>query len=59
MKMKGIMKGIGIGMAVGGASAYIRGMMRGSGMRKMTKKKMNSAMKVADGLMGDMKYMFR
>lgn len=59
MEMKGIIKGIGIGMAVGGASAYVRGMMRGSGMKKIAKKKINGAMKLADGLIGDMKYMFR
>ena len=59
MEMKGIMKGIGIGMAVGGATAYVRGMVRGSGVKRMAKKKMNTAMKLADGLIGDMKYMFR
>ncbi len=59
MEMKSIMKGIGIGMAVGGASAYVKGMMRGSGVKKMAKKKMSVAMKAADGLMNDMKYMFR
>lgn len=59
MEMKSIMKGIGLGMAVGGASAYVRGMMRGSGVRRMAKKKMNIAMKAADGFMHDMKYLFR
>ena len=59
MEMKSIMKGIGIGMAVGGASAYVKGMVRGSGVKKMAKKKMSVAMKAADGLMNDMKYMFR
>lgn len=59
MEMKSIVKGVGIGMAVGGASAYMKGMMKGSGMRRMAKKKMNVAMKAADSLINDMKYMFR
>lgn len=59
MEMKSIVKGVGIGMAVGGASAYMKGMMKGSGMKRMAKKKMNVAMKAADSLINDMKYMFR
>ena len=59
MEMKSIAKGIGIGMAVGGASAYIRGMMTGSGMKKAARKKSRAMMKAAGELMGDMKYMFR
>ena len=59
MEMKSIMKGIGIGMAVGGVSAYMRGMAKGSGMRRMAKKKAGMALKTAEGLMHDMKYMFR
>lgn len=59
MEMKSIVKGIGIGMAVGGASAYMRGMMKGSGMKKMARKKASMIMKAADTLMGDMKYMFK
>jgi F0F1-type ATP synthase membrane subunit c/vacuolar-type H+-ATPase subunit K len=59
MQMKSIAKGVGIGMAVGGATAYFRGMMRGSGMKKMARKKARTIMKAADTLMGDMKYMFK
>lgn len=59
MEMKSIVKGVGIGMAVGGASAYMKGMMKGSGMKRMAKKKMNVAVKAADSLINDMKYMFR
>ena len=59
MEMKSIAKGIGIGMAVGGASAYLRGMMKGSGMKKMARKRARTIMKAADDLMGDMKYMFK
>lgn len=59
MEMKSIAKGIGIGMAVGGVSAYLRGMMKGCGMKKMARKKATMIMKAADNLMGDMKYMFK
>ncbi len=57
--MKNIVKGIGIGMAIGGTTAYIKGMMTGSGMKKMARKKSKAMMKAANDLMGDMKYMFR
>lgn len=57
--MKSIAKGIGIGMAIGGATAYFKGMMNGSGMKKMARKKSKAIMKAADGLLGDMKYMFK
>lgn len=56
---KSIVKGIGIGMAIGGTTAYLKGMMTGSGMKKMARKKTKTIMKAAGDLMGDMKYMFR
>lgn len=59
MEMKSIAKGVGIGMAVGGATAYLKGMAAGSGMKKMAKKKARCMMKTATGIMDDMKYMFR
>lgn len=57
--MKGIIKGVGIGMAIGGSTAYIKGMMAGSGMKKMARKKAKTLMKTAEGLLGDMKYMIK
>lgn len=57
--MKSIARGIGIGMAVGGVSAYARGMMKGSGMKKMARKKAKAMMKTANGIMDDMKYLFK
>lgn len=57
--MKSIAKGIGIGMAVGGVSAYARGMMKGSGMKKMARKKARAMMKTASGIADDMKYLFK
>lgn len=57
--MKSIAKGIGIGMAVGGVSAYARGMMKGSGMKRMAKKRARAVMKTANGIMDDMKYLFK
>lgn len=59
MEMKSIIKGVGIGMAVGGASAYVKGMAKGSGMKRMAKKKVGVAIKAAEDLMQDMKYMFK
>ena len=46
-------------MAIGGTTAYLKGMMTGSGMKKMARKKSKAMIKAADDLMGDMKYMFR
>ncbi len=57
--MKSIMTGIGIGVAVGGASAYLKGAMAGSGMKRKARKKAQKAMKSMEGLVGDMKYMFK
>lgn len=57
--MKSMIKGIGIGMAVGGTTAYLKGMMAGSGMKKMARKKTKAIMKTVDAIAGDMKYMFR
>ncbi len=59
MDMKSIVKGVGIGMAVGGAGAYMSGMMSGSGMRRSAKKNMNKAMKNLEGFFSDMRYMFK
>lgn len=55
MKMKSIMTGIGIGIAVGGASAYIKGAMMGSG----AKRSMKRTLKNVEGIVGDIRYMFR
>ena len=57
--MKGIMKGIGIGMAVGGATAFLKGVAAGNGMKRMARKKAKIIMKTIDGIAGDMKYMFK
>lgn len=59
MSMKNIMTGIGIGMAVGGASAYIKGAVAGSGMKRKAGKKAKKAMKSMEALMGDVMYMFK
>lgn len=57
--MKSIMTGVGIGMAVGGASAYLKGAMAGSGMKRKARKKAQKAIKSMEGLVGDVKYMFK
>ena len=57
--MKNIATGIGIGVAVGGASAYLKGAMDGTGMKRKARKKANKAMKSVEGFIGDMRYMFK
>ncbi len=57
MTMKNVAAGIGAGIIVGGTAAII-GSQRSKGMRMM-KKKANKAMKTVEGIMGDMRYMFR
>lgn len=59
MQMKSVMKGIGIGMAVGGATAYLKGAMAGSGMKRSAKKRANKMMKNLEGFIGDARYMFK
>ena len=53
------MTGVGIGMAVGGAGAYIKGAMAGTRMKKRAKKAVNKTMKNVESIIGDMKYMFK
>jgi len=57
MSMKSIATGIGAGLIVGGTAAII-GSSRGRNMRSM-KKKANKAMKTVEGIMGDVRYMFK
>ena len=57
MNMKNIATGIGAGLIVGGTAAII-GSSKARGMRSM-KKKANNAMKTVEGIMGDMRYMFK
>lgn len=57
--MKSIMTGVGIGIAVGSASAYLKGAMAGSGMKRKARKKAQKAMKSVEGLVGDVRYMFK
>lgn len=59
MKKNSLMTGIGIGMAVGGVTAFAKGMLKGSGMKRSMKKNMNKAMKSMEGLVSDIGYMFR
>ena len=40
MKKNTLMTGIGIGMAVGGTAAFIKGAFAGSGMKRSMKKNM-------------------
>ena len=55
MKKKSIMTGISIGMAVGGATAYMKGAMMGSGARRSVKK----TLKNVESIVGDIRYMFK
>ncbi|MBR2079663.1 MAG: hypothetical protein IJ962_05535 [Clostridia bacterium] len=55
MKMKSMWTGISIGMAVGGAAAYVKGAMMGSGAKRTVKK----TLKNVEGIVGDIRYMFK
>ena len=62
--MRSIAMGLGsppmkIGMAVGGATAYLKGAMAGSMMRRSAKRSARKAMKNMESIVGDIKYMFR
>ena len=46
-------------MAVGGTTAFLKGVMAGSSVKRMARKKTKAISKVIDGITGDMKYMFR
>ena len=48
-----LMKGMGGGMAVGGAAALLGTSMMSSGMKKQTKKNAMKAMKVVEGFLDD------
>ncbi len=48
-----MMKGMGIGMAVGGAAALFGSSMMSSGMKKQTRKNAMKAMKVVEGFLDD------
>ena len=55
----GLWTASGIGMAVGGATAYLKGAMAGSMMRRSAKKTARKAMKNMESILGDVRYMFR
>ena len=57
MSMKNVAAGIGAGLIVGGTAAII-GSSKSRSMRSM-KKKANKAMKTVEGIMGDVRYMFK
>ncbi len=59
MKKNTLMTGIGIGMAVGGTAAFIKGAFAGSGMKRSMKKNMKKAMKSFESIASDVGYMFR
>ncbi len=48
-----MMKGMGVGMAVGGAAALLGTSMMSSGMKKQTKKNAMKAMKVVGDFLDD------
>ncbi len=58
-KMSGIVTGMGIGLAVGGASAMIGSTMMSGNTKKMLKKKAKKTFKTMESLMDDMQYMFK
>ncbi len=46
-------------MAVGGTTAFLKGVAAGNGMKRMARKKRKAIMKTVDCIAGDMKYMFK
>ena len=59
MKMKSVMTGIGIGMAVGGAAGLVTGAMSNPSAKKMYKKKATKALKAMENMFDDMQNMFK
>lgn len=58
-KISGIMTGMGIGLAVGGAGALVSSTMMSGNTKKMLKKKARKTFKTMESLMDDIQYMFK
>ena len=58
MSMKSIATGVGLGMAIGGSAALLTGSMSGRSKRSL-KKKAGKAMKSVEGIIGDVRYLFK
>ncbi len=56
--MKGIATGVGLGVAIGGSAALLKSSMSGRGRRSL-KRKADRAMKSVEGMIGDVRYLFR
>ncbi len=59
MKMKSVMTGLGIGMAVGGAAGLGISAMGNPSAKKMYKKKAAKALKAMENMFDDMQDMFK
>ena len=59
MNMKSIMTGVTVGMALGGATAYIKGAMAGSSMKKAYKKKVAKCAKAMGQMFDDVQCLFK
>lgn len=59
MKKSSMMTGIGIGMAVGGATAFLKGAMAGTSMKRAYKKKAAKLSKSMGHMLDDIQYLFK
>ncbi len=59
MKMKSVITGLGIGMAVGGAAGFGISAMGNPSAKKMYKKKAAKALKAMETMFDDMQDMFK
>lgn len=57
--MSKLVTGMGIGLAVGGASAFIGGTMMSGSTKKALKKKAAKTFKTMESLVDDIQYMFK
>ena len=58
MSMKSIATGVGLGVAIGGSAALLKGTMS-SKSRRSLRKKADKAMKSVESIIGDVRYLFK
>ncbi len=59
MKMKTVMTGLGVTMAVGSAACMVTGAMSNPSLKKTAKKKASKALKSMENMLDDMQYLFK
>lgn len=59
MKMKNVMAGLGVTMAVGSAACIVTSAMSNPSLKKTAKKKASKALKSMENMLDDMQYLFK